>query len=65
VDFTKDNLTVFSDSLKNITLIETELQPGLAVTVKASGELIINTKKGGTATLTINGALCCSPRIYR
>ncbi len=56
VDFTKDNLTVFSDSLKNITLIETELQPGLAVTVKASGELIINTKKGGTATLTINGA---------
>ena len=56
VDFTKDNLTVLSTDLANITLIETEFQPGLAVTVKASGKLTINTKKGGTATLTINGA---------
>jgi hypothetical protein len=55
VDFTKDNLTVLNTDLANITLIETELQPGLAVTVKASGKLIINTKKGGTATLTIDG----------
>ena len=55
VDFTKDNLTVLNTDLANITLIETELQ-GFPVTVKASGKLIINTKKGGTATLTINGA---------
>ncbi len=52
VDFTKDNLTVLNTDLANITLIETELQ-GFPVTVKASGKLIINTKKGGTATLTI------------
>lgn len=54
VDFTKDNLTVLNTDLANITLLETEFQ-GFPITVKAGGKLIMVTKKGGTATLTING----------
>lgn len=54
VDFTKDNFTVLNTDLANITLIETELQ-GFAVTVKASGKLIITTKKGTPATVTVDG----------
>lgn len=53
VDFTKDNLTVLNTDLANITLLETEFQ-GFPITVKAGGKLIMVTKKGGTATLTIN-----------
>lgn len=54
VDFTKDNFTVLNTDLANITLIETELQ-GFPVTVKATGKLIITTKKGTPATVTVDG----------